>query len=46
MQLDNVNFMVDLKLTTYALNSNRQDVTEFGHVITACQNILKNKNKN
>jgi len=37
MQFDNVEFLVDSKITIDAFNSNRQDVTKFGHIITTCQ---------
>jgi len=40
MQFDNVDFVVDAKVTSYAFNSPRFDVTEFGHVITTCQNLF------
>jgi len=32
--------VVDSKLTTNAFNSNRKDITEFGHIITTCQDLL------
>jgi hypothetical protein len=40
MQFDNVDFVVDSKITTYAFHSKRIDVTEFGHVISACRDIF------
>lgn len=40
MQSDNVDFMVDSKVTTDAFNSPRFDVTKFGHVITTCRNLF------
>lgn len=40
MQSDNVGFMVDSKVTVDAFNYLRFDVTEFGHVITTCQNLF------
>lgn len=40
MQFDTVDFRVDSKVTTDAFNSPHYNVTEFGHVITTCQNLF------
>jgi len=40
MQFDNVDFVADSKITTDAFHSRRIDVTEFGHVISACRDIF------
>jgi len=40
MQFDNIDFVVDSKLTIDAFNSNHHNVTESGHIIIACQNLF------
>jgi len=40
MQFDIVDFVVDSKIATYAFNSNRQDESKFGHIITTWQNLF------
>jgi ribonuclease HI len=40
MQFDNVDFVLDSKITTDAFNHRWIDVTEFGQVISACQSLF------
>jgi hypothetical protein len=40
MQFDNVDFVVDSKLTVDAFNSNMNDITKFGHIITPGQDLF------
>jgi len=40
MRFDNMDFVVDSKITVDAILSNKVDVTEFGQIIAACQNTL------
>ncbi|KEH21136.1 hypothetical protein MTR_8g098925 [Medicago truncatula] len=40
MQSDNVDFILDSKITTNAFNHRRIDVTKFSQVISACQSLF------
>nr|ABN08869.1 Polynucleotidyl transferase, Ribonuclease H fold [Medicago truncatula] len=40
MRFDNVDFVVDSKITADAVISRRSDVTEFGQIIAACQDMI------
>ena len=40
MQFGNVNFVLNLKITTDAFDHHLIDVTEFGQVISACQSLF------
>src|SRR4030067_946497 len=40
MKFDNVDFALDSQLTTTAFNHHREDVTEFGQVISACKRLF------
>jgi hypothetical protein len=40
IQMDNVDFVVDSKTTTYTFNSQQTNVTKFGQIIAACQSML------
>ncbi|XP_039683319.1 uncharacterized protein [Medicago truncatula] len=43
MQLDNIDFEVDSRTTQLAFYARKDDVSEFGNVITACRGILSTK---
>lgn len=40
MQFDNVDFATDSKITYDAFHSHKDDVSEFGHIISACQALF------
>jgi len=40
MQFNNVDFVVDSKLTVDDFNSNMNNISEFGHIITTCQDLF------
>ena len=40
MKFDNVDFVTNSKVTVNAFNSPRNDLTEFGCIITACRNLF------
>jgi len=40
MSFDNVNFEIDSKITRDAFHFRREDVSEFGHIITSCKFIF------
>ena len=40
MQFDNIDFELDSKITRDAFHSREVDVTEFGHIIDVCRDIL------
>jgi len=42
MQLDNVDFETDSKLTVDAFRSSRSDLSEFGCIITSCRILFHN----
>jgi len=42
MQLDNVNFETDSKLTANAFLSTRNDLSDFGCIITSCRSLFHN----
>ena len=40
MQFDNIDFALDSQITTNAFNHQREDVSEFGHVISTCKRLF------
>jgi ribonuclease HI len=40
MKFDKVDFVTDSKVTVDAFKLSRNDVTEFGHVVTTCRNLF------
>jgi len=42
MQFDNVDFAMDSKTTHDAFHSYKDDVSEFKHIISACQSLFAN----
>jgi hypothetical protein len=40
MRLDNIDFEVDYKTTKEAVYSNREDISELGHIVTPSRNLL------
>lgn len=42
MQFDNVDFEINSKITHDAFHSHKDDVSEFGHIISACQSLFTN----
>nr|ABN08771.1 probable reverse transcriptase At2g02650 -, related [Medicago truncatula] len=40
MQFDNVDFVLDSKITTDAFHNRQVDVTEFGQVISTCRSLF------
>ena len=40
MSFDNVDFEIDSKITRDAFHSRREDVSEFGHIITSCKSLF------
>jgi len=43
MLFDNVDFETDSKTTHDAFHAHKDDVSEFGHIITACQSLFTNQ---
>jgi len=40
MSFDNVDFEIDSKITRDAFHSRREDISEFGHIITSCKSLF------
>jgi len=40
MSFDNVDFEIDSKITRAAFHSCREDVFEFGHIISSCKSLF------
>ena len=43
MQFDNVDFETDSKTTHDAFHAHKDDVSEVGHIIAACQSLFTNQ---